>query len=219
MPEAWHARSSNGVDASTWAMAYGSDGTLFLIRRVEFHLLELKIIDLSQRLVRTRAIDLAKFGIIVDESLEQAPVFAIRGGTAYLAIDNVVLVMDTKVTGIEASAPISALILSRQHVRDRMIVSHAEGGTIFWGAKYDGREERFCHDAEHPVIGITQSGLLIAVTANRIEVYRAHDGHLKLRNEADYSGERPLAVLATASPDEFAVFERSGRVRVYRVPV
>jgi hypothetical protein len=94
----------------------------------------------------------------------------------------------------------------------------AEGGTNFWGAKYDNRAEHFFRDSQHPSISVTQSGLLIAATEKKIEVYRALDGHLKLRNESDYSGERPLAILATGAADEFAVFEPNGRVRVFRVP-
>jgi hypothetical protein len=133
----------------------------------------------------------------------------------FFALGDRLICMDgrQRASRIPFGAPIVALCSSPPQTRQRIAVSFAEGGAVYW--KDSSTVRRFGHGLSEPRTVFTSSGHLVAVDARRIEIYRADRHELKLESTAESPGQ-PLAVMRVGT-NEFAILDATGLLGVYRI--
>jgi len=107
---------------------------------------------------------------------------------------------------------------SGQNVRPRIAVGLTRGGRIYWDDLDSPRSEAFAPETNDPLVCINRGGLLVAVGAQRGEVYRTQDGRLK--PEAAIAGihARPIACLPAPAANQFALLTPDGEITTYEIP-
>ena len=86
---------------------------------------------------------------------------------------------------------------------------------MFWE---DGRTVvRFAEELSHPVAAFTASGWIVLASSEELQVYKTEDRKIQLAARQGRN-VRPVAVLATAHPDGFAVVREDGVVEQYQMP-
>ncbi|MCA9142068.1 MAG: hypothetical protein KDB05_04750 [Planctomycetales bacterium] len=117
------------------------------------------------------------------------------------------------------AAPIKSLIGTSPHTRTRLAIAFQQSGYVLWPNAVDDIDtQAFGQDLSDFEMCFTKGGALVALSATTGEIYSTHDGKVELIAKMNGSGERPLAVVPTSHVKQFAVFMRSGAVRVYRLP-
>jgi hypothetical protein len=88
---------------------------------------------------------------------------------------------------------------------------------LFWIQGAEISPSRPCaQELQEPLTCFSAGGRLIAVAANGGEIYETTGGALTLHSRLAMN-QRPLAVMPTNEPDQFAVVLPSGLVRVYKL--
>ena len=113
--------------------------------------------------------------------------------------------------------PITSIAGTPALTRVRLAISFTVGGSVVWpqAATMD-LQQAFATELESPKCCFTKSGKLIAAGSDACEIYSTNGGKVKLKASITESLLDPIAVLPTASPNEFAMFCRTGEVNVYR---
>ena len=118
---------------------------------------------------------------------------------------------------LEFNAPINRLAASHPHMRFRLAASFDQGFQFYWG----GMESKFSgvmsQDFESPHLLLNRAGQLIVASGNNCEVFLTN--REKLVSIATGTIGHCLGLCKTDRPNEFAVFDKSGKITVYRVPL
>lgn len=121
-----------------------------------------------------------------------------------------------KVSTLEFNSPIKRLAASHPHMRGRLAVSFEQGFQFYWG----GMESKFSgvmlQDFESPHLLINRAGQLIVASGTNCEVFSTN--HEKLVSIATGTIGHCMGLCKTDRPNEFAVFDNSGKITVYRAP-
>ncbi len=148
------------------------------------------------------------------------PLYA-RGGTVHVGLGDrlVILSLTAELPQVvEVGDVVTSLSGSAPGTRGRYAVTFARGGMLYWENSYHrGLAETFALDLTGPVAGFTGGGDLVAADGSACEVYSTNDRCVRLKAEVRGDGPRPLAVLALARPDQFALFFEGGELAVYQV--
>ncbi len=138
----------------------------------------------------------------------------------YLGLNNVLLMMGTegRTTSITFPERIETLCGSLPHRRNRMAVTFASGGRIFWDDPADDHCEAFATELASPLAAINRGGYLIAANATDGQVYGTQNGKLELVGEMTTARRSPpLAILSSPYVDQFGIARQDGRVEVYEL--
>ncbi len=142
----------------------------------------------------------------------------VRKEGVYAGIGERLVILRSSNRTDSVALPRAALSLagSPPHSRSRIVVGMAIGAAVYW----DGLRsplELFAQDLQSPLTGFTRSGWLVAANAHECHVYRAEGGETHLEAVLSGNGIAPVAILACPHPDQFALVQSSGAVRIYRL--
>lgn len=144
---------------------------------------------------------------------------AVLGETLYVGIGRILwqILGHTSTEFDELPAPITQLVASAPHTRERLAVATELGGRLYWSDKPSGAHSSFASEMDSPQITLARDGTLIAVTAEEIEFYSTGEGRLRLRGRTPASGAAPLAVLSTRQLNRFALFSADGSLTIHNL--
>jgi hypothetical protein len=142
-----------------------------------------------------------------------------RADATYIGLDNRLVIVKPAEGPKIVELPDAILSLqgSWPFSRTRLVATMAEGAVLYWDDSAQ-RRASFATELTRPVVRFTMGGWLVAASTSACQVYRT-EGH-RIRLEADCSGGKaePLAVLDTDNPNQFALFEADGAIRLYQMP-
>ncbi len=221
------------VEQPTWILpgfrsaARASDRSTWVLERLASSgRLTLYAFDANSRIVSTRHLHVDQ--IPRPSAYEEFPVdwpfplpdvpMEVRNGRVYLAAgDHLVTVRpDRGIVPTEMPATILSLTASAPFSRTRLAATFAVGGAVFWDEADAGEIRPFATDLVQPVAGFIRGEKLVAAAAGQCEVYHTAGRNVRLETRFDHGGGSPLAVLATARANQFALMMTDGRVLVYR---
>jgi hypothetical protein len=118
---------------------------------------------------------------------------------------------------VEFANHISQITGTSPFTRTRLAVVTWDGASILWPQESRHTPPvRFAHDLHIPIVCFTPSGRLIAVAEGGGEIYDTTNGKLALHSRMPALNQRPLAVLPTNEPDQFALILPGRIVRIYK---
>ena len=86
---------------------------------------------------------------------------------------------------------------------------------LFW--EDDQTVVRFAEELTHPLAVFTTGGWIVLASSDELHVYKTEERKIQLAARQKREG-RPVAVLATAHPDGFAIVREDGVVEQYQMP-
>jgi tetratricopeptide (TPR) repeat protein len=97
----------------------------------------------------------------------------------------------------------------------RIVACLEQGAVLFWE---EGQTVvRFAEALSRPVGAFTASGWIVLASSEELHVYKTEERKIQLAARQARTG-RPVAVLATADPDGFAIVREDGLVEQYQMP-
>ena len=97
----------------------------------------------------------------------------------------------------------------------RIVATLEQGAALQWGAGL--AVVRFAEELAFPVAAITTSGWIVLASSAEVQVYKTEGRKIHLVC-AQGRNVRPVAALATADPDGFAIVREDGVVEQYQMP-
>ena len=97
----------------------------------------------------------------------------------------------------------------------RIVACLVQGAALFW--EDEGTVVRFAEELERPLAAFTAGGWIVLASSDELQVYKTEGRKIQLAARQKREG-RPVAVLATAHPDGFAVVREDGVVEQYQMP-
>jgi len=163
------------------------------------------------------------FSEILPAGLENGPPLApipfhARSDATYLALGNRLVVVKP-IGGVElVDLPdtITALDGSLPFSRTQLVATMETGAVLCWDASAQ-RRASLATELARPVARFTTGGWLLIASAGSCQVYRTEGQRIRLEADGPGSEVRPLAVLDTADPNQFALFGMDGTIRIYQM--
>ena len=140
-----------------------------------------------------------------------------RDAGVYLGLgDRLVLVTGDKTpTMFNLPGTVHSLCGSAPYSVDRIVATLEQGAALFW--EDDQTVVRFAEELSQPVAVFTASGWIVLASSDALHVYKTEDRMIRLAVRQNRES-RPVAVLATAHPDGFAVVREDGVVEQFQMP-
>ena len=141
----------------------------------------------------------------------------VREDMVYLGIGNWLIVLKSSLPakGVELSRPIVALHGSARFSQARIVVALESGAVLFWDD--EGRMSEFAAELSNPVCQFTASGWLAAASDDQCQIYRTGTNRIELKARMS-NRSRPIAILCTAHPDQFALLVPAAQFMSTRCP-
>lgn len=122
---------------------------------------------------------------------------------------------ESPILGLEPSAP----FLPRAAV-----ARCARGAAVFWFDQPGGDPEMLAADLVKPLATFLRNGTLVLLSSTESpggfagQVIDLDRRGVHGTTDFTWSGERPVALIATDAPGSFAIFTHTGEVTVYQIP-
>jgi hypothetical protein len=90
-----------------------------------------------------------------------------------------------------------------------------QGAALFW--EDEQTVVRFAEELSQPVATFTAGGWIVLASSEALHVYKTEDRTIRMAARQGRN-VRPIAVLATAHPDGFAIVSEDGMVEPFQMP-
>lgn len=140
-----------------------------------------------------------------------------RDAAVYLGLgDRLVLVTgDTTPQVFTMPGMVHSLSGSTPYSVGRIVATMEQGAALFW--EDEQIEVRFAEGLSRPLAAFTASGWIVLAASEELHVYKTEERKIQLAARQGRN-VRPVAVLATAQPDGFAIVREDGVVEQYQMP-
>jgi hypothetical protein len=119
----------------------------------------------------------------------------------------------------EAETPIRALVPSAPNLPLCMAAVLHKGVSLHWADKLKPETEIICGELLSPLAAFTANGTLILVASNQGRICDVSSDGVKSITEFTFPIPPldPIALVRAEGPNQFALFSKDGKVKVFRV--
>ena len=140
----------------------------------------------------------------------------LRDKGVYVGIGNRLVLVTAEPTPQILKMPggVQGLCGSTPYSVGRIVATLEEGALLIW--EDDQTMARFAEGLNHPLAAFTTSGWIVLASSEELRVFKAVGRKIQLAARQPRNVP-PVAVLATADPDGFAIVGQDGTVEIYQM--
>jgi tetratricopeptide (TPR) repeat protein len=217
VPSQFQVGSPGWLPDEAVAVALSANGTKHVLATTDDGLV-LNTLDANANPVKSRLIT---YESLRREGVSDPPVMpvpmCVRDSCVYMGLSNRLVLVAGDLGPRADGMPgiVRSLCGPTPYSVGRIIATLEQGAALYWE---EGRDVvPFAEELSHPVAAFTASGWIVLAASEALHVYKTEGRKIQLAVRQGRN-VRPVAVLATAHPDGFAVLREDGVVEQYQMP-